>query len=56
MQNAPNLELSFLARQWGATAVPFGELSTAAWLETPQNQRALSLLDQTATQIGRAHV
>jgi type II secretory pathway predicted ATPase ExeA len=49
MQNAPNLELALLARQWGATAVPFGELSTPAWLETPQNQRALSLLDQTAT-------
>jgi type II secretory pathway predicted ATPase ExeA len=29
--------------------VPFGELSTQAWLETPQNQRALCLLDQTAT-------
>ncbi len=29
--------------------MPFGELSTQAWLETPQNQRALSLLDQTAT-------
>jgi len=38
-----------LARQWGATAVPFGEPSTEAWLETPQNQRALTLLDQTAT-------
>ena len=49
MKNAPNLELSLLARQWGATAVPFGELSTEAWLETPQNQRALDLLDQTAT-------
>jgi type II secretory pathway predicted ATPase ExeA len=49
MQNAPNLELSLLARQWGATAVPFGELSTEAWLETPQSQRALALLDQTAT-------
>jgi type II secretory pathway predicted ATPase ExeA len=49
MKNAPNLELSLLARQWGATAVPFGELSTQAWLETPQNQRALALLDQTAT-------
>ena len=49
MKNAPNLELSLLARQWGATAVPFGELSTQAWLETPQNQRALDLLDQTAT-------
>jgi len=49
MKNAPNLELSLLARQWGATAVPFGELSTEAWLQTPQNQRALTLLDQTAT-------
>lgn len=49
MKNAPNLELSLLARQWGATAVPFGELSSEAWLETPQNQRALTLLDQTAT-------
>lgn len=49
MKNAPNLELSLLARQWGATAVPFGELSTQAWLETPQNQRATALLDQTAT-------
>jgi len=49
MKNAPNLELSLLARQWGATGVPFGELSTQAWLETPQSQRALALLDQTAT-------
>ena len=45
MNNAPNLELSLLARQWGATAVPFGEPSAEAWLETPQNQRALALLD-----------
>jgi type II secretory pathway predicted ATPase ExeA len=29
--------------------VPFGEPSAEAWLETPQNQRALALLDQTAT-------
>jgi len=49
MKNAPNLELSLLARQWGASAVPFGELSAQAWLETPQTQRALTLLDQTAT-------
>jgi len=49
MKNAPNLELSLLARQWGATAVPFGELSTQAWLDTPQGQRALALLDQSAT-------
>ena len=49
MQNAPNLELSLLARQWGATAVPFGEPSAQAWLETPQGQHALARLDQTAT-------
>jgi type II secretory pathway predicted ATPase ExeA len=48
MQNAPNLDLALLARQWGATAVPFGEGSGAAWLETPQNQRAWTGLDQTA--------
>jgi len=49
MKNAPNLELSLLARQWGATAVPFGELSADGWLETPAGQRALALLQQTAT-------
>ena len=45
MKNAPNLELSILARQWGATAVPFSELLPEAWLETPPVQRALSLLE-----------
>ena len=49
MKNAPNLDLSLLARQWGATAVPFGELSSQAWLETPAGQRTLGLLQQTAT-------
>jgi len=49
MKNAPNLELSLLARQWGATAVPFGEMTTPGWLTTPQTQRALALLEQTAT-------
>jgi MoxR-like ATPase len=49
MKNAPHLELSLLARQWGATAAPFGEGSAQAGLETPQSQRALGLLDQTAT-------
>lgn len=49
MKNAPNLELSLLARQWGATAVPFGELTPEAWLETPLGQRALALLQQAAT-------
>jgi type II secretory pathway predicted ATPase ExeA len=49
MKNAPNLELALLARQWGATAVPFSELTTEAWLATPQSQRTLTLLEQTAT-------
>lgn len=49
MKNAPDLELSLLARQWGATAVPFGELTAEAWLESPAHQRALTLLQQTAT-------
>lgn len=49
MKNAPDLELSLLARQWGATAVPFGELTAQAWLESPAHQRALALLQQTAT-------
>jgi type II secretory pathway predicted ATPase ExeA len=49
MKNAPDLELSLLAHQWGAAAVPFGELIPEAWLESPQHQRALALLHQTAT-------
>ena len=49
MKNAPDLELSLLARQWGATAVPFGELTPESWLESPSHQRALALLQQTAT-------
>jgi type II secretory pathway predicted ATPase ExeA len=49
MKNAPHLELSLLARQWGATAVPFGELYSEAWLDTSPVQRALALLQQTAT-------
>jgi type II secretory pathway predicted ATPase ExeA len=49
MKNAPNLELSLLARQWGATTVPFSEPAGEAWLETPQSQRALAALDQSAT-------
>jgi type II secretory pathway predicted ATPase ExeA len=49
MKNAPNLDLFLLARQWGATAVPFGELSAEAWVETPAGQRAFSLLQQTAS-------
>jgi type II secretory pathway predicted ATPase ExeA len=49
MKNAPNLELSLLTRQWGLKGVPFGELTAEAWLETPQTQRALSLLHQNAS-------
>jgi type II secretory pathway predicted ATPase ExeA len=49
MKNAPDLELSLLARQWGATAVPFGELYSDSWLDTSPGQRALALLQQTAT-------
>ena len=49
MKNAPNLELSLLARQWGLTGVPFGQLSAEAWLETPLTQRAVNLLLQSAS-------
>jgi type II secretory pathway predicted ATPase ExeA len=49
MKSAPDLELSMLARQWGASAVPFGELTSESWLDSPQHQRALTLLNQTAT-------
>jgi type II secretory pathway predicted ATPase ExeA len=48
MKNAPNLDLCLLARQWGATAVPFTELTTQAWLATPQTQRAQALLERAA--------
>ena len=48
MKNTPNPDLGLWARQWGATAVPFGEVSAEAWLETPAGQRAWSLLQQTA--------
>lgn len=42
-------QLSLLARQWGATAVPFGLVNAQDWLETPGAQQALSCLNQTAT-------
>ena len=48
MKNPPNLELSQLAHQWGATSVPFGQPTAEGWLDTPQNQRALNFLQQTA--------
>ena len=37
MKNTPNPDLGLWARQWGATAVPFGELSADAWLDTPDS-------------------
>lgn len=41
-------ELEVYARTWGATAVPFGPLSDLQWVNVPSQQRALSLLNQTA--------
>jgi type II secretory pathway predicted ATPase ExeA len=41
-------QLSLLARQWGATAVPFGLVNPNDWLETAGAQRALNSLSQTA--------
>jgi type II secretory pathway predicted ATPase ExeA len=41
-------ELELYARSWGATAVPFGPLSETQWVSIPSQQRALSLLNQTA--------
>ncbi len=41
-------ELDRYARSWGATAVPFGPLSDTQWIGVPSQQRAVSLLDQTA--------
>ena len=42
-------ELSLLARQWGASAVPFGLVNAHDWLETPDAHKALACLTQTAT-------
>jgi type II secretory pathway predicted ATPase ExeA len=41
-------DLPHLARQWGANAVPFSQLSSKDWLETPPVQKALSHLSQMA--------
>ncbi len=41
-------ELDRYARTWGATAVPFGPLSDPHWIAIPSQQRAWSLLEQTA--------
>jgi len=49
MKNVPNPELDLLARQWGATSVPFAQSTPEAWLQTPEYRQALQRLDQTAT-------
>lgn len=41
-------DLSLLARQWGATAVPFGLVNANDWLESPGAHKALDCLTQTA--------
>jgi type II secretory pathway predicted ATPase ExeA len=41
-------ELELYTRTWGATAVPFGPLSETQWITIPSQQRAVSLLNQTA--------
>jgi len=40
-------ELEAYARNWGATAVPFGPLSDLQWINISSQQRAWSLLNQT---------
>jgi type II secretory pathway predicted ATPase ExeA len=42
-------DLSLLARQWGATAVPFGLVNADDWWESPSAKKALTCLTQTAT-------
>jgi type II secretory pathway predicted ATPase ExeA len=42
------MDLGLLARQWGATAVPFGLVNPSDWLETPPAQAALNCLSQSA--------
>ena len=41
-------ELELYARSWGATAVPFGPLSELQWVSVPAQERATTLLNQTA--------
>jgi type II secretory pathway predicted ATPase ExeA len=41
-------DLDRYARSWGATAIPFGPLSDTQWIPIASQQRAWSLLDQTA--------
>lgn len=42
-------DLQHLARQWGASHVPFAPLSDKDWLETPAVQQAFTHLSQCAT-------
>ena len=42
-------ELECYARTWGATAVPFGPMTQTQWISSPSHERAVSLLNQTAT-------
>lgn len=42
------IDLALLARQWGATAVPFGLVNAEDWLESTSAQKALACLSQTA--------
>lgn len=42
------IDLQGLARQWGASAVPFAQLCSKEWLETPGAQKAWGYLTQTA--------
>jgi type II secretory pathway predicted ATPase ExeA len=41
-------DLALLARQWGATAVPFGLVNGQDWLESPGAQKVWTALNQTA--------
>lgn len=41
-------DLELYARSWGATAVPFGPLSELQWVSVPAQERATTLLNQTA--------
>jgi len=42
------IDLQHLARQWGASAVPFAQLGSQDWLETPAVQKAFGHLSQIA--------
>ena len=47
-------ELSLLARQWGATAVPFGLVNAQDWLETPGAQQGADLPEPNAPRCVRS--